>query len=149
MGRSTRRPRRWRSPRGRPLRGSGIYEAWSAGVIADENWARRCARGYVAILGRCWLENAAYAKWTPLTLAASRCRCSGVTDARAILKHDFTLVERDGELIGLIETEARSDHLYIVNIAVAVDFAKASELAAASSPTPSVRRSPRVLTRYV
>ena len=85
-------------------------------MIADENWRAGAPEDVAAIRA---LVDAAYAKWIPLI---GRKPLPMLSDyARAIHEHDFTLVARDGELIGLIETEARSDHLYIVNIAVAVD----------------------------
>ena len=63
------------------------------------------------------LTRAVYAKWVPVI---GRLPLPMQVDyAEAVLAHAFTLVERDGELIGLIETEDRADHLYIVNVAVA------------------------------
>jgi ribosomal protein S18 acetylase RimI-like enzyme len=81
-------------------------ETWRAGTPDD-----------VEAIGA--LVEAAYAKWIPLI---GRRPLPMVADYHSTInEHDFTLVERDGALIGLIETEARSDHLYIVNVAVAVD----------------------------
>jgi ribosomal protein S18 acetylase RimI-like enzyme len=63
------------------------------------------------------LTRAAYAKWVPVI---GRLPLPMQVDyAEALLKHAITLVERDGALMGLIETEDRADHLYIANVAVA------------------------------
>ena len=63
------------------------------------------------------LTRAVYARWVPVI---GRLPLPMQVDyAEAVRDHAFTLVERDGELIGLIETEDHADHLYIVNVAVA------------------------------
>lgn len=63
------------------------------------------------------LTHAVYAKWVPVI---GRLPLPMQVDyAKAVLRHGFTLAERNGELIGLVETEDREDHLYIVNVAVA------------------------------
>jgi ribosomal protein S18 acetylase RimI-like enzyme len=63
------------------------------------------------------LVHAVYAKWIPLI---GRLPQPMQADYRQALgTNEFTLVERDGALIGLIETEDKADHLYIVNVAVA------------------------------
>jgi len=63
------------------------------------------------------LTRAVYAKWVPLI---GRLPLPMQVDyVEAVLHNAFTLVERDGALIGLIETEDHADHLYIVNVAVA------------------------------
>jgi ribosomal protein S18 acetylase RimI-like enzyme len=62
------------------------------------------------------LTRAAYAKWVdvigrePLPMQ--------VDYARALERHRFDLIEREGRLVGLIETVADGDFLLIVNIAV-------------------------------
>ena len=85
-------------------------------MTENETWRAGAPDDVAAIRA---LVDAAYAKWIPLI---GRKPLPMQADySRAIHQHDFTLVERGGELIGLIETEARSDHLYIVNVAVAVD----------------------------
>jgi ribosomal protein S18 acetylase RimI-like enzyme len=82
-------------------------------MIADTWRAGRCEDA-PAITA---LTHAVYAKWVavigrlPLPMQ--------VDYVEAISQHAFTLVERGTELIGLIETEDRADHLYIVNVAVA------------------------------
>ena len=63
------------------------------------------------------LVHAVYAKWIPLI---GRLPLPMQADyAQALAEHAFALVERDGVLIGLIETEDAADHLYVVNVAVA------------------------------
>jgi len=63
------------------------------------------------------LVHAVYAKWIPLIGRLPLPMQADYT--QAIAAHEFALVERDGALIGLIETEDAADHLYIVNVAVA------------------------------
>ncbi len=63
------------------------------------------------------LTNAVYAKWVPIL---GRLPLPMRMDYdEALRSHEFTLAERDGALVGLIETEDRAGHLYIVNVAVA------------------------------
>jgi ribosomal protein S18 acetylase RimI-like enzyme len=63
------------------------------------------------------LTHAVYAKWVPVI---GRLPLPMQVDyADALTRNAFTLVEREGRLIGLIETEDHPDHLYIVNVAVA------------------------------
>ena len=62
------------------------------------------------------LVDAAYEKWIPLI---GRLPLPMRADyAVAVREHDFTLTHVDGALVGLIETERKTDHLYIVNVAV-------------------------------
>jgi ribosomal protein S18 acetylase RimI-like enzyme len=62
------------------------------------------------------LTRAAYAKWVdvigrePLPMQ--------VDYAEALTRHRFDLIERDGRLLGLIETAADGDFLLIINVAV-------------------------------
>ena len=63
------------------------------------------------------LVDAAYSNYIPLT--GRRPPPMQADYARAIHRNAFTLVEKEGELIGLVETEARPDHLCLVNVAVA------------------------------
>jgi ribosomal protein S18 acetylase RimI-like enzyme len=63
------------------------------------------------------LVHAVYAKWVPLIGRLPLPMQANYE--QALGEHEFTLVEREGELIGLIETEDKEDHLYIVNVAVA------------------------------
>lgn len=68
------------------------------------------------------LTTRAYAKWLaligyePLPMLADY--------AAAIAQHRFDLLEVDGELAALIETELRDDDLLIVNVAVSPDAQK-------------------------
>ena len=62
------------------------------------------------------LVRAAYAKWVPIIGREPR-PMQADYDA-AIRDHRFDLVEETGQLIALIETEARPDHFWIENIAV-------------------------------
>ena len=62
------------------------------------------------------LVDGAYEKWIPLI---GRLPLPMQADyAVALLEHDFALAHADGALVGLIETERKADHLYIVNVAV-------------------------------
>lgn len=59
---------------------------------------------------------AAYAKWVPLI---NREPLPMVADYGEALKtHRFDLLETGGKVVGLIETAAKDDHLWIENIAV-------------------------------
>ena len=60
---------------------------------------------------------AVYTKWVPVIGRLPLPMQADYT--QALNAHEFTLVEREGALIGLIETEDAEDHLYIVNVAVA------------------------------
>lgn len=62
------------------------------------------------------LVRAAYAKWVPIIGREPR-PMQADYDA-AIRGHRFDLMEEAGQLIALIETEARPDHFWIENIAV-------------------------------
>ena len=62
------------------------------------------------------LVRAAYAKWVPIIGREPRPMTADY-DA-AIHDHRFDLIEEAGQLIALIETEARPDHLWIENLAV-------------------------------
>ncbi len=63
------------------------------------------------------LVRAAYAKWVPVI--GREPRPMQADYEVAVLQHDFELVERDGEMVALVETMPRDDHLWIENIAVA------------------------------
>ena len=63
------------------------------------------------------LVRAAYARWVPVL--GREPRPMQADYAAAVLVHEFALVEEGGALAGLIEMEARADHLWIENIAVA------------------------------
>lgn len=63
------------------------------------------------------LVRAAYARWVPVL--GREPRPMQADYAAAVLAHEFALVEEAGELVALIEMEARADHLWIENIAVA------------------------------
>ena len=59
---------------------------------------------------------AAYAKWVPLI---NREPLPMVADYKSAIKiHRFDLLEAGGKVVGLIETAAKDDHLWIENIAV-------------------------------
>lgn len=63
------------------------------------------------------LVRAAYARWVPLI---GREPLPMTADyARAVQEHQFDLLCRGTALLGLIETMARPDHLWIENVAVA------------------------------
>ena len=62
------------------------------------------------------LVRAAYAKWVPIIGREPR-PMQADYDA-AIRDHRFDLVEETGQLIALIETQARPDHFWIENLAV-------------------------------
>jgi len=90
------------------------------------------------------LTRRAYAKWhaligyEPLPMLADY--------AVAITQHRFDLLEVDGALAALIETELRDDDLLIVNVAVSPTPRSAATAAAcwpspnSSPPTPAARR---------
>jgi ribosomal protein S18 acetylase RimI-like enzyme len=59
----------------------------------------------------------AYAPWVAL-IGREPLPMTADYDA-AVREHRFDLAYRDGELVGLIETRAESDHLLVVNVAVA------------------------------
>lgn len=63
------------------------------------------------------LVRAAYARWVPVL--GREPRPMQADYAAAVLAHEFALVEAAGELVGLIEMEARAGHLWVENIAVA------------------------------
>lgn len=63
------------------------------------------------------LVRAAYARWVPVL--GREPRPMQADYAAAVLVHEFALVEAAGEVVALIEMEARADHLWIENIAVA------------------------------
>ncbi len=64
------------------------------------------------------LVRAAYAKWIPII--GREPRPMQADYAVAVREHDFDIaVTPDGEMVALIETMLRSDHLWIENIAVA------------------------------
>lgn len=62
------------------------------------------------------LTRRAYARWVP-TLGREP-KPMKADYAAAAAAHRFDLAYIEGELAGLIETEARVDHLYVVNVAV-------------------------------
>lgn len=82
----------------------------------DEHWRAGRLEDAEAIAA---LTNAVYAKWIPLIGGLPLPMRTNY--AEALREHDFELVERNGVLIGLIETEDTTDYLYIVNVAVAED----------------------------
>jgi hypothetical protein len=55
------------------------------------------------------LTRAAYAKWVPLI--GREPKPMGADYQRAVVEHRIDLLERDGELLGLIETLEAPDHL--------------------------------------
>ena len=63
------------------------------------------------------LTRAAYAKWIPLIGREPLPMAADYDEA--VRNHRFDLVVLEGELLALIETIARSDHLLIENLAVA------------------------------
>jgi ribosomal protein S18 acetylase RimI-like enzyme len=66
------------------------------------------------------LTRAAYAKWVPLI--GREPKPMGADYERAVVEHRVDLLERDGALVGLIETIAEPAHLLIENVAVAPGF---------------------------
>ena len=65
------------------------------------------------------LTRAAYARWVPVV--GREPAPMGVDYAAALQHHRFDLLEQDAALVGLIETQQRTDHLWIENVAVAPD----------------------------
>ena len=63
------------------------------------------------------LVRAAYARWVPVIGREPRPMQADYDKAFEV--HRFDLAEAGGSVVGLIETEARADHLWIENIAVA------------------------------
>ena len=63
------------------------------------------------------LTRQAYAKW--IELIGREPLPMQVDYAEALMRHRFDLIEREGLLVGLIETVADGDHLLIANLAVA------------------------------
>lgn len=63
------------------------------------------------------LTRAAYAKWVPLI--GREPRPMTVDYERAVRDHRIDLLEDAGVLVGLIEMQPESDHLWIENLAVA------------------------------
>jgi ribosomal protein S18 acetylase RimI-like enzyme len=63
------------------------------------------------------LTREAYAKWVAVT--GREPLPMRVDYVEALAKHRFDLLEEDGALVALIETERNADHLMIVNVAVA------------------------------
>ncbi|WP_417309804.1 GNAT family N-acetyltransferase [Devosia sp.] len=62
------------------------------------------------------LVRAAYQKWVPILGREPR---PMLVDYDAVLRvHRFDLLEAEGKVIGLIETESRVDHFWLENIAV-------------------------------
>jgi GNAT superfamily N-acetyltransferase len=66
------------------------------------------------------LTRAAYAKWVPVIGRESKPMAADY--AEALRKHRFDLLYVEGELVALIETIRRADHLLIENVAVAPPF---------------------------
>lgn len=75
----------------------------------------RTARADDAVAIRA-LVRAAYARWVPVIGREPR-PMQADYDA-AIRDHRFDLIEEAGQLVGLIETEARPDHYWVENLAV-------------------------------
>ena len=65
------------------------------------------------------LVRAAYARWVPVI--GREPMPMRVDYAAALAEHDFDLLCEGDEIVGLIETEHRPDHLWIENVAVRVD----------------------------
>lgn len=68
------------------------------------------------------LTREAYAKWVAVT--GREPLPMRVDYVEALAKHRFDLLEEDGALVALIETERNDDHLLIVNVAVAPSHQK-------------------------
>jgi GNAT superfamily N-acetyltransferase len=66
------------------------------------------------------VTRAAYAKWIPVI--GREPLPMNADYEQAVAKHRFDLLFFAGELAALIETELRSDHLWIENIAVRPDY---------------------------
>ena len=58
----------------------------------------------------------AYAKWVPII--GREPRPVQADYEAAVQTHRFDLIEADGQIVALIETEARADHFWFENIAV-------------------------------
>jgi hypothetical protein len=65
------------------------------------------------------LTRAAYTKWLPVI--GREPKPMGADYDAAVRRHHIDLLFRNGELVGLIEMIARTDHLLIENVAVAPD----------------------------
>jgi ribosomal protein S18 acetylase RimI-like enzyme len=63
------------------------------------------------------LTREAYAKWVAVT--GREPLPMRIDYVEALARHRFDLLEEDGALVALIETERNADHLLIVNVAVA------------------------------
>ncbi|MET0295496.1 MAG: GNAT family N-acetyltransferase, partial [Phenylobacterium sp.] len=85
-------------PRALPLRTAEPSDAAAIRALT-----RRAYQPWVARLGR-----------EPLPMGADY--------DLAVRDHRFDLLERDGRLVALIETELRPDSLYVVNVAVDPDL---------------------------
>jgi ribosomal protein S18 acetylase RimI-like enzyme len=68
------------------------------------------------------LTREAYTKWVAVT--GREPLPMRVDYVEALAKHRFDLLEEDGVLVALIETERNDDHLLIVNVAVAPSHQK-------------------------
>jgi len=68
------------------------------------------------------LTREAYMKWVAVT--GREPLPMRVDYVEALTKHRFDLLEEDGVLVALIETERNDDHLLIVNVAVAPSHQK-------------------------
>ena len=77
------------------LRRAGPDDAQAIAALTDRAYSR-----WIAVIGR-----------KPLPMQADY--------AEALKRHRFDLFERQGQLLGLIETTPENDHLLIVNVAVA------------------------------
>ncbi len=62
------------------------------------------------------LTRRAYAKW--VGVIGRDLLPMKVDDAEALARHRFDVIERDGQLVGLIETTTDGDFLLVVNVAV-------------------------------
>lgn len=65
------------------------------------------------------LVNAAYGKWVPLI--GRNPLPMDVDYDEALRRHRFDLLQRDGKLVGLIETYTGEDCLYLENLCIAPD----------------------------
>ena len=68
------------------------------------------------------LTREAYAKWVAVT--GREPLPMRVDYVEALTKHRFDLLNEDGALVALIETERNDDHLLIVSVAVAPSYQK-------------------------
>jgi ribosomal protein S18 acetylase RimI-like enzyme len=62
------------------------------------------------------IVNAAYAKW--IAVIGRKPRPMQTDYQRALLEHTFDVAVENGQIVGLIETMQRDDHLWIENVAV-------------------------------